>query len=562
MTRTMFRARLLLVAGLFALVWLMAHHAARADSHPESEVWNYRISAGDTLIGISEQYLERPEDWPRLQQLNGIGNERRLQPDSVLRIPLAWMKRTSTVANVIFVKGVASLVRADAWGAQSIRPLAIGDTVQARDTIRTAVDASVSLRLADKSRVLITPGSELRIVNLLQLGRAAIPKVELQIDSGSAEIEVAPAVPGRAFDIRTPAVNLGVRGTDFRAHFDPTGKVARVEVREGRVAARADQQELSIPGGFGTIAETGRPIEPPRALIAAPVLPPLPPRIERLPLRLSWPAVAGAKAYRAQVFSRDDPPGLLLDGEFTDSAARWPELADGGYQLRVRAIDSRGNEGHDATTAFELKARPEAPFTSGPVDGSKVYGDSTRFEWAKVFDARRYRLQVARDADFSALVLDDAAIESTSRTVKLAPGAYHWRVASIAVGPDGRDDPGPFGDPQSFTQREIPATPKLQPAEPGPDGVRLRWQAPSAGQKMQFQVARDPEFGQIVIDETTTQSSGLLPKPEPGSYFMRARAIDADGFQGPFGAVQQIDVPKPPPPLWLLLLPLGLLLLL
>ena len=77
---------------------------------------------------------------------------------------------------------------------------------------------------------------------------------------------------------------------------------------------------------------------------------------------------------------------------------------------------------------------------------------------------------------------------------------------------------------------------------------------------MQFQVASDAAFAQIVLDQLTDGPQGLLPAPAPGPYFLRVRTVDADGFKGNFGAAQQIDVP-PPPPNWWLLLPFGLLLL-
>lgn len=33
-----------------------------------------------------------------------------------------------------------------------------------------------------------------------------------------------------------------------------------------------------------------------------------------------------------------------------------------------------------------------------------------------------------------------------------------------------------------------------------------------------------------------------VPRPDPGHYFLRVRTIDADGYEGPFGAAQAVDV--------------------
>ena len=138
----------------------------------------------------------------------------------------------------------------------------------------------------------------------------------------------------------------------------------------------------------------------------------------------------------------------------------------------------------------------------------------------------------------------------------LAPGLYHWRVATIAAG----QDQGPFSDAQPFEHRAVPASPTPEPPALDDAGLVFRWKAPEAGQKVQFQVASDAAFAQIVLDQLTDGPQGLLPAPAPGPYFLRARTVDADGFKGNFGAAQQIDVP-PPPTNWWLLLPVGLLLL-
>mgnify|MGYP005755515027 FL=1 len=46
-----------------------------------------------------------------------------------------------------------------------------------------------------------------------------------------------------------------------------------------------------------------------------------------------------------------------------------------------------------------------------------------------------------------------------------------------------------------------------------------------------------------------------LPRPAPDTYYMRVRAIDADGFVGAWSGAQRIIVPADFP-WWMLLLPL------
>lgn len=549
------------LAACLALYMALAS-AAPGGATAESKfgpTWTYRVQAGDTLIGIAQRHLAQPADWPALQRLNGVRQPRRLPVGAELQIPLAWMPRVETVAEVAFMRGQVVCQGAADSGKPAERILLVGDRLQASDVIRTSANSSATLQFSDGSRMLVAAESEVRIEQLLSVGRPALPAVQLRLQRGSTEVQVAPAPPGRRFEVNTPVLNLGVRGTVFRAQVDPEGEQARLEVLSGRVEAESGHAHATVPAGMGSVARSGQAPGPAVPLIDAPAMQGLATRLERLPLRFSWPAVAGAQGYRAQVLDGPRTDRLLLDGQFKQPQAKWPDLPDGSYTLRVRGIGAQGLEGRDGELRFTLKARPEPPMVSLPAQGAKVYGESTRFAWARVSEASRYRLQVSRRADFAETAVDNAELQANQADVPLAPGDYYWRVASIATTPEGRADPGPFGDAQPFTQRAEPPSPALQPPQASDKGLELRWPQPEAGQRVRLQVARDAAFQQIVQDETTTQASVLIADPEPGLYFVRVRTIDADGFEGRFGAAQQVEVPRAKP--WWLLVPLGVLLL-
>lgn len=545
--------------------WLSAAAAAPPVAQPAataSETWSYRVQPGDTLIGIGRLHLVRPADWRALQRLNGVRQPRRLPVGMELQIPLAWMPHVSTVAEVAFVRGQVFVLAAGAEGAVGLaaqRPLEMGDRLKPSDVIRTQANSTATLRFADGSRLLVAAGSEIRIEQLLSIGRPALPAVRLKQQRGSTEAQVAPAAPGRRFEVTTPALNLGVRGTAFRTQVDADGGQTRLEVLSGRVQSESGKTRAPVDAGMGSVAQQGQAPGQPVPLSNAPSLENVAARLERLPLQFSWAALPGAQGYRAQVLQGEQKDQLLLDGRFTQPLARWADLPDGPYTLRVRGIDGLGLEGRDAEHSFTLKARPEPPLVSTPAQAAKVYGERTNFAWARVTAAAGYRLQVSGRADFTDTVHDNAELGVTQVELPLPPGQYFWRVASIARTPDGRADPGPFGDPQAFTQRAEPASPALQAPQVGPQGLELRWQQPAPGQRVRFQVARDEAFLKILQDETTEQASVFIQNPLPGLYFVRARSIDADGFEGRFGAAQQVEVPPDRP--WWLLLPVGLLLL-
>lgn len=520
------------------------------------EVVLHTVAPGDTLISLSQNLLQPGTDWRELQRANPTARPRRLQPGSSLRLPLALLREQPLQAEVLHSHGDVGLQRAGGpW-----QPLAGGEALVVGDVVRTGAQSSATLRFADGSRVLLRPGSRLRVERTVALGRSGVVDTRLGLEAGAADAQVppaAPAQPARRFQIRTPVANLGVRGTEFRTRTEAT--LTAVEVLEGRVAtgtaaAPAGATAAVTAAGFGNIV-TAQGAGAPRALPPAPGLQGLPARVERLPLRLAWQGAAAGGAWRAQVFQADAPGQLVLDGLFDQAAARWSDdLPDGRYQLRVRAVGADGLEGHDSRAAFVLKARPEPPFTTRPRAGARNADETQAFGWTRNTAAARYRLQVADGADFAAPRIDRDDITGDELRLALPVGTHHWRMASVRA--DG--DTGPWSDPQQLTRVALPPPPSAQPPQATPDGVLLLWRA-EPGARYQVQVAADAAFAQPLHDEQVDTAQWLLRQPAPGQYFVRVRSIDADGFTGPYGAVQQVDVPRSRP--WWLLLPLVLLLL-
>ncbi|HSW07210.1 FecR domain-containing protein [Aquabacterium sp.] len=545
-----------LLAGGLALGSLAA--PPPVDPAQAQPMWSYRIVRGDTLIGVAATQLGPGAGWRPLQRLNRVANPRRLQPGQVLRIPLAWLRVQPVRAEVLHVQGDVRVQRGGSAGSEVV---AAGATLGSGDLLLAGPESALALKFADGSRLLVRPDTQVRFERLVQIGASGVPDTRLRLDSGSIDSHVQPAGAGRRYDIGTPSVNLGVRGTEFRTQVEPQTRTTRVEVIEGSVAAdnaaQAGTPAAAIGAGFGTVVALGQPVAAPRRLLDAPDLGPVPARLERVPLRLAWSPLAGASDYRAQVFPAEgvDAAGrLLLDGRFKEPGARWRDLPDGRYELRVRGVDAQGLEGRDARRSFVLKARPEPPFTRQPRADARLYGEPTRLAWTRAEGVASYRLQLADSADFSAPRADLAGLSGTEHDIALPPGSYHWRVASVRA--DG--DAGPFGDAQAFTVRPVPPAPPLQPPRLSEAGVVLRWAAGEAGQTYALQVARDAAFTDLVQEQASAQPEATLALPPPGRYYLRVRAVDADGQAGPWGGVQLIDVPQSR---WWLLLPALLLLL-
>ncbi len=474
-----------------ALIVVMAMAGAGANAFgatPAIEPSQYFVHTaveGDTLIALANRYLVKRNQWQPLQKLNKVADQKRIRPGTPIRIPIADMRTDAAAATVQAISGPVE---------STAGTLAVGSTLGQGAAIKTGENGFVTLRLADGSTLVVQSKSQARLdVARTVSNSGGVPLTRIGLDAGRVEADVTKrnGAAGR-FEIATPSANLGVRGTQFRVSADENGKAARGEVVEGvvNVAATAPgEAALELRAGFGTLVESGKAPLPAVRLLAAPDLSTAPTLQERILLRFRFGPVPGATGYRAQVAADKAFTQLRAEGAFSTPEAKFGDLADANYFLRVRAIDANGIEGSDAVLPFKLKARPEAPFTSAPPNKDKFAATSVRFSWANAAEAATYRLQLAANPAFTTPLIDEGGIKGNgfAPAITVKPGEYYWRVASVRA--DG--DQGPFGDAQVFTVKPIPAAPNPPKEEGG--RVKFSWGS-EPGQKFEFQLARDAQF--------------------------------------------------------------------
>ncbi len=521
---------------LLAIFLLMITLPAAAE-----EQFVYRAESGDTLIGIAGRLLIRPTDWPRVQRLNRIQNPRRIPVGSKIRIPMSWIRRDPESARVLTVQG-----RAESQGT----PINTGALLPEGSLVTTGDDGYATLGLPDGSELTLQAGSTLRLETLRRYGDTDLRDTSLKLEQGRVETRVAPrrGQNGR-FEIRSKVAVAGVRGTEFRVGAEE--ETARSEVLSGTVDVEglASARHVRVDAGFGTRVRGTAPPAEPRRLLPAPDLRALPALQERPLVRFEIPLPPGVEAWRAQVASDRGFQNVFAEGFARSADLRLSGIPDGEYWLRVRGVDSAGLEGLDAYHRFRLKARPEPPFPAAPAPDAKLTVGAVEFRWSQPEGANRYRIQVARDADFASVIRDQDRLPGLAHSLEgLEPGRYWWRLASARA--DG--DRGPFGDPQGFTLKPLPPNP--DPPDLDETQLRFSWPAEPA-QRFLFQLAHDPQFSRLLAERELAEPRVTLDRPDPGSYYMRVRATDPDGYVGPFTSPQRFEVPAPPAqPWWLLLL--------
>jgi hypothetical protein len=327
-------------------------------------------------------------------------------------------------------------------------------------------------------------------------------------------------------------------------------------VRAASAAARA-------PGGptarFGAAPKPGTrpaPVPVPASLPPAPDLSGVPARFGRLPVRFRPPGnlplhvqvAADAAFERLEVDLRVD----------AGDEVRIPQLADGAWHLRVRAVGPGGLEGPDARRDFQLLARPESPFLLEPAADAKLPVGDVTLRWTHNSDAANYVVEVARDTRFAQLAWRDATLRAehalfhpVDTDYGAADGVYWWHVRSVDAG--GRA--GAWSDTQALVLRPVPRAP-LGSASPDGSGVELSWGGPPED-RVEVELARDAAFRQVVARGEFTGPAGKLPRQPAGTCWARYRVVEPDGFKSAWSGAAKIDVEGSWHRSWRALLPDG-----
>ena len=538
--------------GLWLVCFAVASSVAvgSGGSNEGTSVWRYTVRPGDTLIALAERYLGQVGQWKVVQELNDVEDPYRLLPGTVLRIPVALLRRVPAVATIEVSSGVVRWRR----GGGEWQPVVRGQRLIAGSTLQTLDDASALVRLADGSTLLLSPNSQLEFESLAADAGGVRSEARLRLQQGQSEVRVNPArrAPAR-LQIQTPAAQAVVRGTVFRLRADED--LTREETLRGLVGVQAGGGGVSVGRGMGTVARMGARPLPPIRLLPPADLAALPARFEQLPLRFPLPRLRGADGWLGEVMPDAARNRILTRKTARGEALTFADLANGDYLLRLRAVDVNGLQGHDAVHRFVVFARPFPPVLNAPGDAATIRSPQPTYSWSSVQGISGYRLQLAREADFAVLLNDVQTSESAwQASEELPPGQAYWRVASI----DASGLQGPWAIPAGFTYKPGPGPVDLGRAaiEVSLTELRLRLPPPPEGLSYEVLVSPSPAMENVVAEGQTDDGALDLPRPDGGTWFLGVRLRDrSDNTRGPL-VVQTIDLPYSP--LWLLLLLLPL----
>ena len=497
----------------------------------------YLAQRGDTLIGIGKRLLDQPADWRIVARINRVADPNRIMPGAAIRIPTHLLRGTPAPARLLQAHG--NVTARTAGGAALA--LAPGAMIDEGTRIATGDDGYLTLQLADGSTLRMQAASETDLVQARRLGDGGW-RATLRLIAGRIEAAVTQITGGTPrFEVKTPQAALAVRGTEFRVSVDRTAGLTRGEVLKGSVAlaGAAGGGGTVLEAGFGAQVDAAQRIGPLMPLLPAPDLSALPELAQRMPVALPVMPVAQARQYRVQVVRADGEQEVGADLLSDAPTLRLRALADGNWIAKVRAVDGGGLEGHEASHRFRVKARPEPPVTSDPVDGARLPAGRVSFAWATHPQATHYTLQLADSPQFNPAARTlERVVTPAAELNDLPAGIWYWRVATVRS-VDGAPDPGPWSDAQRIDLRPLPPLPD-RPAVAATE-VTLGWRG-LAGQQFDFELASTPDFAQPLVTRRLDAPQIRFARPATGNYFLRYRAIDADGYVGPYIAAQQLTI--------------------
>ncbi|MGD1044889.1 MAG: cohesin domain-containing protein [Bacteroidota bacterium] len=232
-------------------------------------------------------------------------------------------------------------------------------------------------------------------------------------------------------------------------------------------------------------------------------------------LTLTWGSVTGAATYRVQVAIDNLFTTLVLNDSTVTTASKQVSslLNNQKYYWRVNAKNVGGTSSYSAVSNFTtISATPTVPVLQTPATGSINQAVSLTLTWGAVGGADTYRVQVATDSLFAAIVVNDSTLTNPSKQVSglLNNTKYYWRAnAKNASGTSSYSTVFNF-----TTVVAAPGVPLLQTPATGATNqavsLTLTWGSVTGAATYRVQVATDNLFADVVVDDSTLTAASKV----------------------------------------------------
>jgi hypothetical protein len=238
-----------------------------------------------------------------------------------------------------------------------------------------------------------------------------------------------------------------------------------------------------------------------------------------------------------------------IDGQIGTGNTIAPALSLGVHIITLIATDGQNNES-SATITLTVKlgkAQPPklSPNLVSPKESESLSETAPILKWTNLQDADAYRIEIARNIDFTNSFQSVDVFDSLYQANDLTEGKYYWRVRGLNAAGDG--------DWSSLGSFIIDVTPPDIPTPISPvDGSVITdlqptftWTKISDAQNYEIRLDTiNPPF------RTETIHNQVMYKPTskliPTTYFWQVRAIDVAGNSSAWSQIYALSVQFPP----------------
>lgn len=516
---------------IFILLSILFH------SNAFGKEWVYYVTHGDNLWDISKKYLKSPSYFKQIQSINNVVQPKKLAPGTRIRIPLEWVKIFAADVELISLNGKALKVHK----SQST-PAKTQDVFILGDELQVLPNSTAAIKFADNTEMTIYGPATIGFDQLQHYGETGMVDTSVRLKGGKLEIRAEKAKGiGSRLDITTASAITSVRGTVFRTSSVTTKDVTRssIEVLEGKVAVASGGKDVDIPKGFGVVvAGTGNMSEP-ESLLLAPSSMSLPNEITEQNIEVTWSAAEQASLYQFSVAKDALFSNVVFENNVNGTTYVLPQLDEGKYFFRVAPVSKSGLIGFNIQQATIVNTIPTPP---GKLQNVSVYRFSkSQLNWQKNA-AKNYRVQIASDANFSNIVLDENTTENAFPiSDNFNEGHYYWRVATATSNDILKR--GPFSEAAELKIRPVLVPPNLFISVKD-NQVMGRWKSVKKGLSLELQTSLDSDFSQFT-KVITTQNEHVFNTQSKSKLYVRGRLIQSQGgYEGDWSGTCFVNVKK------------------
>ena len=493
--------------------------------------WHYTLRPSDNFQQVSKQLLNNRHTWSELVRYNQIDNVASIEPGSIIRVPMLWLKQQPKPAKVMSISGNAQVKRLnDSFfkGLKPNMPIYVGDEVATKK-------GTLLIKLADSSIIRLEKNSNLVFNKLSHFGQTGMVDTRMRLKKGSLSTDVPPLVKGSRYEIATPSAVAAVRGTKFR--LDTSKTETKLEVTEGQVDFSHKHGKLMVNAGEGARIKQGSALIERSALPVAPKAQFAEKNITNLPATLKWKDRQKSQSYRYELSDKNSK--LLQSSKLAKPEVTLDNVKNGNYQLAMRAINNKGFEGMNEDSQLSINIASEVAKLIAPLDGSIIDNPQPTFIWQFKDPNVQGKLELTNDPEFKSILtrFDFDPISQVSLNKDLAPGSYYWRI--IALANNNQESASPA---RKLSIRGLLKPVKILSVNYIENQVGLFWGNIDYAKGYILQVSDSRAFQNILKEETISKAKAHLRLTPGKKYYARVKGIGNELYTSNFGPVKELFI--------------------